>query len=169
LDISTRATAFANNTPRVLYKQVITAAKGLSGITMYRLLADCRHDAYLREYYRLPEHLTGVPCPGMGHVYRHKTTRHLQHFNDPWYCYIPSTFLPAQLSLRQLFVWRTCHQSYKSPQLRQHPLSLTSLTGFVKRLTMDRNLCKEGPHLPHAFRNSQSLGLIFDAALLSRS
>jgi len=48
----------------VLYHQAFTAAKARSGITVYRLLADCRsrdvpcHDAYLHEYYRLPEHLT---------------------------------------------------------------------------------------------------------------
>jgi len=104
-DVSTGATAFANNAPRVLYNPVITAAKARSGITVYCLLADCRrrgvpcHNAYLRECYRLPEHLTGVPCPGMGRVHRHKNCRHLQQFNDPWNCYLPSTFLPAQLSL----------------------------------------------------------------------
>jgi len=105
-DVSTRVTAFANNAPRVLYNQVISAAKARSGITVYRLLADCCrrgvpcHDAYLREYYRLPEHLTGVPCPGLEPVHRHKHSRHLQHFTDLWNCHLPSTFLPAQLSLR---------------------------------------------------------------------
>ena len=55
-------------------------------------LADCRgrgvpcHDAYLREYYRLPEHLTGVPCLGMGRVHRHKNCRHFKQFNDSWNC-----------------------------------------------------------------------------------
>jgi len=39
-DVSTRVTAFANNGPRVLYNQLISAAKARSGITVYRLLAD---------------------------------------------------------------------------------------------------------------------------------
>jgi len=91
-DVSTRATAFANNAPRVLYNHVIIAAKVRSGITAYRLLADSRrrgapcHNAYLRQNYRLLEDLTGVPCLGMGRVYRHENCRHLQHFNDPWNC-----------------------------------------------------------------------------------
>jgi len=44
--------------------QAINAANARSGTTVYRLRADCRrkgvpcHEAYLREYHRLPDHLT---------------------------------------------------------------------------------------------------------------
>jgi hypothetical protein len=85
-DDSTRATAFANNAPRVLYNQAITAAKARSGITVYRLLADWR--ALPR---RLPTRVLPsarapdrVPCPGMGRVYRHENCRHFQHCNGHW-------------------------------------------------------------------------------------
>jgi len=140
-DVSTRATAFANNAPRVLYNHVIIAAKVRSGITAYRLLADSRrrgapcHDAYLREYYRLLEDLTGVPCLGMGRVHRQSikivVTSNISTIlgiANGTLAIIPSINFPASNNFRSANCAFGGRANPRPSRLKfcQHPLSLKS-------------------------------------------